>query len=203
MHFHTRLRIKMLWLKHTYRFYWAHKPLCGRFAEDVLKLGRVYLCRSCIGAYTGILTGSLLVFLAPASGKYFPAAFPAALLSAVVLSILPLYKSLPRLLRDGVRFTSGLLVPVGISLCAGPGYRVGIPGMAILLVFWWIYLRVRKSRKLRECDGCSELGQNRICSGFVTQAGHIRKYQAEADALLIDTGYVPECAFSPDQKGSR
>jgi hypothetical protein len=199
MRIRTRLRIKMLWPKHAYRFCWAHKPLCDRFAEDVLKLGPVYLCRSCTAAYAGILAGVLLVFLAPASGKYFPAAFFAVLLGVVILSIPSLYKSLRRIFRDGVRFASGLLIPVCISLCAGPGYWIGIPGLAILFVFWCIYLRMRKARKLRECDGCPELGQNRICSGFAMQAGHIRQYQAEADELLIATGYVPECVISPDR----
>lgn len=200
MRLSTRLSIKMLWLKHACSFYWAHKPLCSRFAEDVLKLGPVYLCRSCTAAYTGVFAGVLLALLAPVSSKYFPSAFLAALPGVLIFSIPPLYKRLPRLLRDVVRFTSGMLIPAGFFLCTGPGYLIGILGLAALFVFWRIYLHMRKARKLRECDGCSELGENRICSGFAMQAGHIRKYQTEADELLIATGYVPECALLPDQK---
>ena len=61
----TRLRMKGLWLKHAYTFLWAHKPLCDKFAGDVLKLGPIHLCRSCVCAYGGIGFGLLLVFLVP------------------------------------------------------------------------------------------------------------------------------------------
>ena len=202
MRFMTRLRIRMLWPKHTYSFYWAHKPLCARFAEDVLKLGTIYLCRSCSATYVGMFTGIALLSFTPESSGLFPMMFLAVLIGVLIFSVPSLYKRLPRFVRDMVRFASGILIPASVYLCSGPGYRIGILGLGALFLFWCVYMRMRKRRKLKECDGCPELELNRICSGFEMQANHIRRYQTEADELLAESGYMPECVVWRGQKSS-
>ena len=192
----TRLRMKGLWLKHAYRFLWAHKPLCDKFAEDVLMLGPVFLCRSCTCAYGGIVSGLLLIFLAPLSVGILPVLFLSALCGVLGFSAPPLYKRLPRFVRDILRFTSGALIPLSVYLCTRPGFWIGAFGLAVLFAFWVVYFRVRKARKLKECDGCPELEANKICSGFAMQAGHVRRFEQEATELLIHSDYVPECLNS-------
>ena len=42
----TKAYMKWLWLRHSWTFNWAHKPLCERYARDVLRIGRFHVCRS-------------------------------------------------------------------------------------------------------------------------------------------------------------
>ena len=196
----TSLRMKGLWLKHAFKFHWAHKPLCDRFAIDVLKIGPVHLCRSCVSAYGGIASGVLLALLAPLPDGALPTLFLAVLAGVLTLSAPPLYKRLPRVVRDLLRFTSGALIPLSLYICIRSSVWVGAIGLAALFAFWLVYFRVRKERQLKACDGCAELGEKSICSGFAMQAAQVRKYEEEATNLLIGTGYVPECVATPGKR---
>ncbi|MDM8549357.1 hypothetical protein QUF72_04730 [Desulfobacterales bacterium HSG2] len=50
----------------------------------------------------------------------------------------------------------------------------------------------RRSRKLKACNGCPELGKGEICSGFRVQAENIRQFEDEATDFLLNSGYVPD-----------
>lgn len=178
-----RLKLKLLWLRHAYTFHWAHKPLCDRFIGDVLRIGPVHLCRSCVCAYAGIAAG---LFFIPVSA----ALFFTALAAVIVFSAPPLYKRFPRILRDLLRFSSGALIPMGIRLSAGSLWA-GLAGLAVIVLFWYLYFKLRRNRKLKECNGCRELGQKGICSGFASQADHVRLYEHAATELLTASGYIP------------
>jgi hypothetical protein len=199
----TRLRMKALWLKHAYRFLWAHKPLCEKFAGDVLRIGKVHLCRSCVCAYSGIFGGILLVLLAPLPADALPGYFFAGLAGVLALSAPPLYKRLPRRVRDLLRFAAGALIPLSILLAIQSSLWIGASGLAALFAFWLVYFRLRKARKLEACHGCPELGAGRICSGFEMQAEHLRRFEREATELLVGTGYVPECLSPEGSRGAR
>ena len=61
----ARLYLKILWLRKTASFYWAHKPLCAAYKDDVLRIGGIRLCRSCFLAYSGMLSNLLALILFP------------------------------------------------------------------------------------------------------------------------------------------
>lgn len=191
------LRVKWLWLRHAYTFNWAHKPLCERFKKDVLRVGGLYLCRSCTCAYAGLAGGAVIALAAPLSDALWLALFPSILVAVLGFSVPPLYKRLPRRVRDILRFQAGALIPLALHVCISIQFWVGAVGLAAILAFWCLYFRLRKIRKLCECDGCPELGSGDICSGFALQAGHVRRYESEATDLLLHSGFVPECLLSP------
>ena len=187
----TRLRLKILWLVHAYRFLWAHKPLCQRFRDDVLRFGGVHVCRSCTFAWTGLFLGSVLGFLGPES---FRAAAPTALVVLAVVTVVlshdRWYKKWPRTVRDVLRLTMGIVV----ALCATvvlahplPGFLAGL----VLLLFWTGYLHRRRHRLRRACDGCPELSDANVCSGFALQAQQMMKYEEQATRIVMATDYVP------------
>ena len=75
----------------------------GRFREDVISVGAVHLCRSCICAYCGLLICG--IFLAAARP---PVTATCLTLAATALATLALsgpwcYKRLPRIVRDTLR----------------------------------------------------------------------------------------------------
>lgn len=202
MKFSLALRMKWLWLRHAHTFNWAHKPLCERFQKDVLRVGGLYLCRSCTCAYAGLACGALIALIAPLSGALRLGLFLSILVAVLGFSAPPLYKRLPRWIRDILRFLSGALIPVALHVCISVQFWVGAFGLAALLAFWCLYFKLRRTRKLRECDGCLELGSGEICSGFAYQAGHVRRFESEAADLLSNSGFVPECLLSPRKNKS-
>ena len=187
-----RLRLKRLWLGHVWTFNWAHKPLCARFREDVVRIRRAYVCRSCLLLYTGLVTGIVLlpVIERPLS---FPAVCGGLTLMAltVVLSAPMWYKKWPRCVRDILRFASGLSIAFCFGLLFTGHVAVGIIGAVLMLAFWKVYLHLRGGRKQRACQGCEQLKSGRICAGFAYQAEHIRRYEQAATEYVLAGGYVP------------
>ena len=58
---------RVRWWQHAWTFDWAHKPLCERFGADVVRLGRLHLCRGCLALRAGVLLGAVTLELAPRS----------------------------------------------------------------------------------------------------------------------------------------
>ena len=192
MNWRTRFRLKYLWLLHACPFIWAHKPLCGRFEKEVLKVGRFYLCRSCTCVYIGIVAGLGVGFLWPetaAASSHHILAF--LVFPVLALSMPPFYKRIHRIGRDALRFSLGFTLPwVGFALWNGQAFHAGVACL-LLTTGWLAYKRKRAFSKSHECDGCPELGNQRVCSGFELQAERIRCYERQATELVIRSGFVP------------
>jgi len=188
-----RLFLKTLWLKKTYSFYWAHKPLCAAYKEDVIKIKNIHLCRSCCCVYLGvILSFFFLVFRGSFHTGYSSTFLLASSSVTLLLSYPTLYKRLPRMLRDGCRFSVGVIL-VGTLYALFNG-RIML-ALAVILpsaIAWKIYYQQRGKRKLHVCYACNEYSQSEVCSGFRLQTKRIGEYQAEATEYLLKTGYVPD-----------
>jgi len=184
--------MKWLWLRHTWTFNWAHKPLCDRFQEDVVRIGRACVCRSCLLLYTGIIAGIVLLLVVERPLPR-PVVFAGVMLTAltVVLSAPLWYKKWPRRVRDVLRFSSG----AAISFCLGLPFTghvaTGMIGVVLLVAFWMVCFRLRGSRKRQACDGCEQLRSRQICAGFAYQAQHIRRYEQAATEYLLAQGGNP------------
>jgi len=206
MNWTTRWRLKGLWLAHAYSFAWAHKPLCARFDRDVLRLGRVRLCRSCACVYGGMLfalAGGLA--WTETVREYGHIGLCLLAVPTLALSMPWVYHRLPRRMRDGLRFTLGsVIVLSGLAVWQGHWLPGGI-GLVVMLVAWRFYRRSRGIHKQHACDGCPELGSRTVCSGYAYQADLIRAYERTATDLVLNTGFVPPIGasawFSRERKG--
>lgn len=193
MNWRIRFRLKYLWLVHACAFLWAHKPLCERFEKEVLRVGRFNLCRSCTCVYVGIGAGLSLGFLWPETA----AALSRQILTFLVLPVLalsmpPFYKRIHRIGRDVLRFLLGFTLPwIGFALWYSHAFHA-VVACLLLVTGWLAYKRKRAFSKLHECDGCPELGNQRVCSGFELQAERIRDYEQQATELVIRSGFVPK-----------
>ena len=192
----TRLHLKWLWLTHSYRFTWAHKPLCGRFQKDVVRLGSVHLCRSCTMAYAGIALAILLCcFLGPSSDIIATVLLACGPVT-IALSLPRWYKKWARPVRDALRFSMGAMAVLSIRLLFAGHLVPGITSVVVMAAFWKVYLRLRRPRMRHACDDCEHFRDGGttdvICPGFAFQADLIRQYEGRATELLLRSGYVPD-----------
>ncbi len=187
-----KIILKYLWIKHSYTFNWAHKPLCKHFSKGFIKLNKIYLCRSCTMTYFGITVSLLSLFsFISFFNKFGSLTFIMLCLAILPFSYPEVYKNLHRSICDLLRFFLGFIIPLSIYLILSKQYMTGIPGIIIILLFWKIYFHKRKIRKLKACDNCIEFDKGEICSGFKMQAQNIRNYENEATDFIINSGYIP------------
>ncbi len=170
-------------LRHGWRYRFAHKPLCDRFAHDVLRIGPLHVCRSCTLLYAGIATGFAAWALLPVS----PWALAIALAAVLLPSAPPLYTRLPRHVRDVLRFGVGLLLPMAVAVGVAGRLIPALGALAVMWGFWRLYFHLRLARRAAACNGCPELNAGGICSGFAQQANAFRQYDEAASALLTLT----------------
>lgn len=193
MSYVARLYLRLLKISIIWRFNWAHKPLCDQYKADVLKIGSLYLCRSCSFLYLAIFATACLVALYP----IFFRDFSHILLIALSATTLPLshpaiYKKLYRPIRDILRFSLGSMIVMNLTAIAHGHFLVTSVLIITSLFFWRYYYAKRASRKIERCESCPDYTENSICSGYAFQAEQIRKYEDEATEYLLKIGYVPK-----------
>jgi len=182
------LGLKWLWVRWYYPFNWAHKPLCDRFRHDVLRLGHVRICRSCTMVYAGLAATLVLggVFR-PQLGVWGPTVLLAIGAVTLAMSAPRWYNRWPRAIRDVLRFALGAVIALCCWMPLVGQWFLGPLAAGVLWGFWRWYFRQRGGRKAQCCNGCSELGRDRICSGFAWQAARIREFEENATDLLANT----------------
>lgn len=181
------LYLRWLWWKHTWTFQAAHKPLCGRFHQDVLRLGPLRLCRSCAAMYGAFALTLAVAAITGVRAVVFPGAvILASTLAVAILSAPRLYHHSPRLARDLLRSASGFLAAQGLALLATSSWLYGTGTLTQLLSAWFIYHRMERETRCEEdlCAGCAEYGGDGVCSGYRYQAACLRAYEDGATTWL-------------------
>jgi len=182
-------RLWALWLRHSYRFRWAHRPLCSRFSDGVLRIGPLHLCRSCVCAYCGLVLCTITCLCLEVVRESTVPLLLGLMIPTIGLSTPQLYKRCSRPVRDLLRFSMGCCVT--LCICAMLMGKLLVPAacVSILLLFWRIYFVMRRKRRAAACNACPELGS--ICTGCRVQANAVRAYEAEATSLLLASGRNP------------
>jgi hypothetical protein len=188
----ARICLKLLWLKKTWTFRWAHKPLCSAYRMDVLRIRNVFVCRSCLCVYSGMLLSLTALAFFPAICAEYCGGILAFLLSFTLpLSHPTLYRRLPRPLRDACRLSLGFAA-VQIPVAAGSGHAIlALAAVLLCVALWKVYYRQRATRKIQFCHACREYSPDSACSGYSRQLSLLREYEQEATEYLLSTGYTP------------
>ena len=188
----ARIGDRWRWWRHTWTFQLAHKPLCTRYAHDVIRLGAVRICRSCTCLYTGLGLGILSSCLVPAGAV---SVFLTGLVIAAI--VVPLsyprwYRRWSRGARDLLRGGSGLAFAGLIApLWLGSPW-LGASSLALGGLLWFWFARVRREKKLAYCEGCPELPEPGVRSGYRYQADRINAYEDATLAHLARRGFTPQ-----------
>ena len=187
-----KIRLWWLWLVCSLQFRWAHRPLCARFRSGVIKIGSIHLCRSCVCVYCGILTCTILLILLQPSITGTVIILAVLGIPTLILSGPWCYKKLPRAIRDILRWAMGALIALCGYLLISRELIIAVPVAVALIIFWRVYFKIRRKRKLHACDGCEELADKGICSGCHLQADGVRRYEEIATQLYLKSSQVPE-----------
>ena len=188
-----RLALHMwwLWLRHSYQFRWAHRPLCARFSAGIIRLGSLHLCRSCLCTYAGLLLTALLcLFITPIRQSAAPILLT-IIVPTVVLSTPRLYHHLPRPLCDLLRFSAGACIALSIAALFTGHLIIPLTCITVLLIFWRIYFTIRRTRRAQACRTCPDLTPNQICPGCQLQAQATRTYETQATTILLKSAPQP------------
>ena len=159
---------------HAFHRY-AHHPLCGAYAGEVLAFGRrTRVCKGCLYAGSGLLTGSVVgLIVPPLPASILGVAFVGGALAALSLAV-----RLPKVLT---RFAAGVL---GGAALVG-ALRLGIWGTllsaglgsaaAVVIALY----RVRGPDR-SPCASCPERLAGPPCSGFRPIVRRERAFQRVA-----------------------
>ena len=197
----TKTYLKWLWLEKSYHFRWAHKPLCNHFKKDIILLGNMYLCRSCVFTYFGIFVGTGFTIFSKISSYNISIFLVALLLIILPLSHPVIYKKTPRLLKDMLRLNLGIMISFSILLLLYY-QKITLPLViiGISIPFCKAYYQKRSTRKIKFCEECSEYQTESICSGYYMQANLIREYEDKATEFLYGNAYIPQVLQEKQQK---
>ena len=172
------LAAKWLWWRHAWPFEWAHKPLCEPYREDVLRIGRLHLCRGCSALKAGFFVVSpLMLWLVPTA--WLPELFAALFAIVSLFSHPALHSRWTRPVRDLLRCAAGCLVPLAVALGIAGQVALGLGALVALGVIYFVYAHLRKSRRLQRCETCEESSAG-VCSGYALQASLIRDWEEQA-----------------------
>lgn len=203
------LRARLVEWRHTGWFRHAHHPLCTHYAVDVIRLGRLHLCRGCTAVYaTAALAFPTLLIVGFPEQTWWRGAFVALALAVGLVSHPGLYARLPRPGKDLVRAALGLLIGAwGASLCGGDPLFAALAALPLLgLHRFYGRLRSRQESHTR-CLSCPEYREGTICSGFTRQAEAHRAleeaWSTEAMARSLRRATAPPSRSTPEEESSR
>jgi hypothetical protein len=135
----------------AHRFHrYAHHPLCGRYAGEVIRIGKLRLCRGCSYALAGGLVGGALGLALGAYGAI-------ALVAATILIAMSLVARPPKLVT---RFVPA--AAAAFALVAGP-WPIRLAALAIVCGLHALYRRRGPDRS--PCTTCPERAVQ-PCSGL-------------------------------------
>jgi len=186
----------MLWISHSYKFRWAHTPLCSRFVSGAFRIGSktnpfMYICRSCTLAYLGIAFGVILLLVNRVVLDKYPYVLLVGGTIIVILSNPSVYRLWHRKFKDVLRFGLGFVIATIIIYTITTNIVLGTLLTIGIYVLRYIYSRRRNVMKSQACNGCEELPLEKICSGFTFAANNIRNYEDKATKLYIASGKSP------------
>ncbi len=147
----------------------AHHPLCGEYAGEVVRIGhRVRLCRGCLcaasGAIAGVFAGGLLVLPLPIAAGMLAAAVP--------LSSSGLGNLVSRFLPSG--FAAAAIVS-GVASATLAGTILAVAAAACIALFVAVYRRRGPDRS--PCKSCPERDGPVPCRGYAAIVRRERAFQ--------------------------
>ena len=183
----TNLRMRATWLRHTYPFQLAHGPLCERHVGDTLRMGHMFVCRSCLALYATLAVAWPLLWWAAPPPLVLLWALSGVGLVVLALSWPPLYQRFSRGARDVIRGGAGLLSALVLVAFLRGMWWVGGAFALLLAGAYVVFAAKRRAGRAHHCDGCPELRDVGVCSGYARQATYLRRYEDAMSARLSDS----------------
>ncbi len=178
------IRVKIAWKRFllSWRFLFAHHPLCDNYRDQVFLIFGVYLCQGCTLLYSGFFLGLVFyLFIETSSLSFFHWFLIATLL--VIPSFLT-SKTRIRFFKRSARLMNG----AGFSTILLGATSLSSLTEKLLLIFYMMVLfllftliRIKTSSQGNLCSFCEEQNSP-VCSGYKIQA----KVEEKMDEYTIN-----------------
>ena len=171
----------------------AHHPLCPAYAGEVVAIGRLRVCKGCLLAGSGLLSGLLAGLAPPVGGPVLTA----ALLAFWAVWLLGLIRWRPPKL-----FARFLPAAMAGDL-AVRGFRTGgLPGWGVVLAvaagLWAAFRHYRRRGPHRDpCGACPEQAGPAVCTGYRPMARRERAFRRVIGRWLAWNGGIRSDGAQP------
>lgn len=179
-----------LFIKHwefSWRFKFAHHPVCTSYKDHYWKIKGVYICQGCTLVYASFFVSLLfLIFFQITLGLFH------YLIVGLCILIPILIIELTRIEQRIIKRLTRILIGIGIGVFFSAfllhdEFIVKVFGFLLTITGFFSFKRVRRSTKREDkCKLCSEYKSNVICSGLRLEAEAMKKYSDYASDLLQD-----------------
>ncbi len=163
---------------HFHRF--AHHPLCGNYAGEVIRIGKTRLCRGCSYAIAGGLAGGLAGLVLGAS-----TGIPVIATAAGAACLLATLWSRRRVTKLWTRLVPAALFALAITCGVLELHPVGITA-ALAAVAIVVGLRVLYGKRGPDRSPCTTCPERALqpCSGFAPIVSRERAFQRVVRTLI-------------------
>ena len=169
----------------AHRFHrWAHHPLCGAYADEVVRVGKLRVCRGCAYAAIGGAVGGSIA-LVVAAGMMIAGA--CALVGVGILAASIAWRRV-RGVRPSKLVTR--LLPagaLGFAITRGVLISIGVAALAAIAVLALFVVYKRRGNDRAPCATCPERALP-LCSGFRPIVMRERAFQRVSLRLLREAG---------------
>ena len=165
--------------RRAHRFHrFAHHPLCARYAGEVIRFGRVRVCRGCAFALVGGLAGGLAGLAIGGT----PLVAAIALAAGTVLVAASLVVRPPKVVGRLVSAAfAALAITCGVLALDVAGIAVAVAALAIVVLLRVLYGRRGPDRT--PCTTCPERTHD-PCSGYAPIVSRERAFQRVANQAI-------------------
>lgn len=182
-----RMRLFFKKIKVSWRFHFAHHPLCDNYRNQIFEINGIYLCQGCTLTYIGIFLGlisSLLLNLDLSIIEWLII----GLGILVFLFIIEFLNISNRKIKRLIRFVTGIGLGSFIwFLFSSTNFYVSLIAIIFTYLGYRVFKIIRSSQvKEDKCLSCSEFNKGKICSGLALEAQVNREYSEYATNLLQD-----------------
>ncbi len=169
----------------SWRFKFAHHPICTNYRTHFWKVGGLYLCQGCSLVYSSFLI--TLLFLIIFHVILLPAQYLIVGMSLLVsILLIEKYNANLRFIKRLARVGTGL--GLGISFSAFllyPDLFIKLGGLFVSLAGFYLFNYIRRTKEKEDkCQTCADYQGHKICYGLRLEAEAMRKYSEYASDLL-------------------
>jgi len=187
LRFIERLKLFKKKLAVSWRFHFAHHPLCDAYSDHVWWFKGIYLCQGCTLTILGILFSFITFFLVnPFMILWQWIGFASTILC--LLFIVEIAQIENRMIKRFIRFFTGFGLGAFFWFILGTT-NIMILGVAILFTYagYKVFKKIRVFKPAEDkCKHCPEMQKSGVCSGLYLEYEAEKKYSEYATELLYD-----------------